>query len=230
MTRAVADPTADSGTGVALAGPVPAPRTIGQRRVRYGHLGLAVAMVALGGLLAGFAFLTAGRTHAYLAVARPVEVGTKLTAADLTTVRLAATPGLSVLSAGEEDRVIGHRAAVRLVTGTLLSARQLTDAPIAGPGQRQVGVGLKPDRMPARELRPGDPVQLVATPDPNTVGDARSDLDTPAESFDGVVVDASVAPNESSVVVYVTVDDGDGARIATLAAAGRITMTLTGPR
>ena len=59
-------------SGPVTSGPVPAPRVVGQRRVRSGHLGLAVALVAIGGLLAAFAFYAATRTGDFLAVARPV--------------------------------------------------------------------------------------------------------------------------------------------------------------
>ena len=42
------------------------------------------------------------------------------------------------------DEVVGKRAAVSLVPGTLLTLAQLTDDPLLGPGQQQIALGLKP--------------------------------------------------------------------------------------
>ena len=78
MTRSVARPDTPP-----VAQPIAAPRAIRQRRFRGGALALAVLLIALGGLLAGLAYVAVVRTQDVLAVARPVQVGTQITAADL---------------------------------------------------------------------------------------------------------------------------------------------------
>ncbi len=225
MTRSVARPDTPP-----VAQPIAAPRAIRQRRFRGGALALAVLLIALGGLLAGLAYVAVVRTQDVLAVARPVQVGTQITAADLTTVQINDAPGLAPIGAGQMDRVVGKRAAVSLVPGTLLTARELTDQALVQPGQRQVGVGLSPSRLPARTLRPGDRVQLVATPADNSGVTGGSTTPGPPEKFDATVVDVSVSSNPSSagnVVVYLAVSEIDAPRVVTLAAQNRLTMVLT---
>jgi hypothetical protein len=225
MTRSTTRPD----TASAAAQPVAAPRVIRQRRFRGGALALAVLFVAVGGLLAGFAFVATVRTQDVLAVARPVQAGSQIVAADLTTVQINDAPGLAPVPAGQVGQVVGKRAAVSLVPGTLLTARQLTDQALVRPGQRQVGVGLSPNRLPARTLHPGDRVQLVSTPADNA---AVSGTPTagPPEKFDATVVDMSVSTNPSSagnVVVYLAASELEAPRVVTLAAQGRLAMVLT---
>ncbi|GAA3387634.1 SAF domain-containing protein [Cryptosporangium minutisporangium] len=209
------------------SGPVPAPRVVGQRRVRTGHLGLAVALVAIGGLLAAFAFYAATRTGDFLAVARPVAAGATITAEDLTVVQVNSTVGLTPLPASERGAVVGQRAKVSLVPGTLLTKDQLTDVELVGPGQQQVGIGLKPERMPAKRLSPGDKVQLVATAAPNST---EEDPDS-AETFAATVVDTSPrTDNDATTVLYVAVSANDAPRVVELAAGERLGVVLTGAR
>ncbi|GAB3948611.1 hypothetical protein GCM10027614_46050 [Micromonospora vulcania] len=81
-----------NGTGPVEA-PVSPPKVVRQRRVRPGLLGLAVLLIALGGLGAAFAVTSVRATGSYLAVARPVEVGREISAADLITVQVAGGQG-----------------------------------------------------------------------------------------------------------------------------------------
>jgi hypothetical protein len=214
---------------VTAAGPVSAPRVVGQRRIRAGHLGLAVALIAVGGLLAAFAFYAATRTGNYLAVARPVSAGATITADDLVSVQVNKAVGLSPVSASKRNQVVGKRAAVSLVPGTLLTQAQLTDSELVGPGQQQVGIGLKPDRIPARKLSPGDKIQLVVTADPNSNSDSASASDT--QRYPGTVVDfRGGTDTDATAVVYVAVSGDDAPRIVAYASAGRIGVILTGTR
>ncbi|EXG80716.1 SAF domain-containing protein [Cryptosporangium arvum] len=210
------------------SGPVPAPRVVGQRRVRTGHLGLAVALVAIGGLLAAFAFYAATRTGDFLAVARPVAAGATITEADLAVVQVNSAAGLTPLAASQRGSVVGKRAKVSLVPGTLLTADQLTDTELVGPGQQQVGVGLKPEQMPASQLRPGDKVRLVALAAPNSSSTEES---SSPEVFTATVVGASPRrENQERTVVYVAVSESDAARVVELAGAERLGVVLTGTR
>lgn len=216
------------------SGPVSAPRVVGQRRLRTGHLGLAVALIAVGGLLAAFAFYAATRTGDFLAVARPVAAGSTITEADLVTVQVNSAIGLSPVPASQRSTVIGQRAKVSLVAGTLLTKEQLTRTELVGPGQQQVGIGLKPERMPAKQLRPGDKVQLVATAAPNSVSSSADDNDdssTQVERYTATVVDTSPrSENDATTVLYVAVSENDAPRVVALAAAERIGVVLTGTR
>jgi hypothetical protein len=210
------------------AGPLAPPRTLGQRRTRRGALALAVLLMALGGLTSGFAYVASTRTQSVLAVARTVPTGAELVAADVMTVHITADPGLKPIRAERQGDAVGKRAAVPLVPGTLLTATQLTDAPLVRPDQRQVGIGLKPDRMPAPVLHPGDRVQLVATPSDSAAASSAGPSTAPAQRFDATVVDLSgrTGAGIEGWVVYVAVAEQDAPQVVTLAAQGRLSVVL----
>jgi hypothetical protein len=191
--------------------------------MRPGLLGLAVLLIALGGLGAAFAVTSVRATGTYLAVARTVEVGTVLGQDDLMSVQVAGGQGLKPIRASRIDEVLGKRAAVTLTPGTLVTEAQLTDKPLLGPGQQQIALGLKPSAVPARNLRPGDKVLLVSTPPKSN--DGRT---TPSSTrFTGTVIDSDT-PESNTVVVYLAVSVRDVPAVVALAADQRIALVLTG--
>lgn len=203
--------------------PVTPPTVVRQRRVRPGLLGLAVLLIALGGLGAAFAVTSVRATGSYLAVARPVEVGREISAADLVSVQVAGGQGLRPVPAGRLDEVVGKRAAVALVLGTLLTLGQVTDDPLLGPGQQQIALGLKTAQVPARELHPGDKVLLVSTPDrSNTTGDAAAATGT---RFSATVIDM-VSPANNDKVLYLALVTRDVPAVVALAAQNRLAVVL----
>ncbi|MFI2648572.1 MULTISPECIES: SAF domain-containing protein [Micromonospora] len=210
--------------GTPLDAPVAPPKVVRQRRIRPGLLGLAVLLIALGGLGAAFAVTSVRSTGSYLAVARPVEVGRQLTADDLVPVRVSGGRELQPVPAARIKEVLGRRAAVRLTPGTLLTPAQLTDAPLLGPGQQQLALGLEPSRVPARKLHPGDRVLLVSTPDTSAGGaDATRGGGT---RFEATVIDTAT-PENDDVVVYLALAVRDVPAVVALAADDRIALVLT---
>ncbi|MFI0791787.1 SAF domain-containing protein [Micromonospora rubida] len=210
-----------NGTGPVDA-PIAPPKVLRQRRVRPGLLGLAVLLIALGGLGAAFAVTSVRATGSYLAVARPVEVGRTLSADDLVTVQVAGGQGLRPVPAGRLNEVVGKRAAVALAPGTLLTPAQLTDDPLLGPGQQQISLDLAPGQVPAKRLHPGDRVLLVSTPNRTANGQSAG-----STRFEATVIDTAT-PSSSSVVVYVALTARDVPAIVALAAQDRIAVVLTG--
>jgi hypothetical protein len=210
--------------GTPVDAPVTPPRVVRQRRVRPGLLGLAVLLIALGGLGAAFAVTSVRSTGSYLAVARPVEVGDQLSRDDLVSVRVSGGRELRPVPADRLSEVLRLRAAVRLTPGTLLTRSQLTEAPLLGPGQQQVALGLPPSRVPARKLHPGDRVLLVSTPDRQA---DRGAAGTGGTRFQGTVID-SAAPEHDDLVVYVALAVRDVPAVVALAADDRIALVLTG--
>lgn len=126
--------------------------------------------LAAGGILivvlcaAGGAALAAHAGHRapYLALSRPVTVGTPVSASDLATVELDPGGGLSAIPASEESSVIGLRASETLPAGSLLDAAELTSSAPIGKGEAVVGASLAANQMPA-DLQPGDRVMVVLT-------------------------------------------------------------------
>ncbi|MGC4894522.1 SAF domain-containing protein [Micromonospora sp. DT31] len=213
-----------SRNGTPTQAPIAPPKVVRQRRVRPGLLGLAILLIALGGLGAAFAVTSVRSTGTYLAVARPVEVGRQLTADDLVPVRVSGGRELRPVAADRISDVLGLRAAVRLTPGTLLTEAQLTEAPMLGPGQQQIALGLKPDQVPARKLHPGDKVLLVSTPDSSAGGgEARGG----GTRFDGTVIDTATPENDDTVV-YLALSVRDVPAVVALAADDRIALVLIG--
>ncbi|MFE2612606.1 SAF domain-containing protein [Micromonospora chalcea] len=210
--------------GTPMEAPVAPPKVVRQRRVRPGLLGLAILLIALGGLGAAFAVTSVRSTGTYLAVARPVDVGRQLTADDLVPVRVSGGRELQPVPADRMDEVLGLRAAVRLTPGTLLTEAQLTEAPLLGAGQQQIALGLEPEQVPARKLNPGDKVLLVSTPSNATNGsDAARGGGT---RFEGTVIDTAT-PQNGDVVVYLALAVRDVPAVVALAADDRIALVLT---
>jgi hypothetical protein len=143
-------------------GPVAAPHKPRERRVRFGHLALAIAMVVVGALGTTALVVLVSAEGEYLALARDVEYGAQFTEEDLIVVRITNQPGLEPVAAGDRDRVVGNYAAMPLAAGTLLTGDQVTNQPVP-PGQVRVGITLRGDRLPAQPLRDGALVLLVAT-------------------------------------------------------------------
>ncbi|MBX7269955.1 flagellar biosynthesis protein FlgA [Micromonospora sp. Llam7] len=202
--------------------PVAPPRVVRQRRVRPGLLGLAVLLIALGGLGSAFAVTSVRATGSYLAVARTVEVGSVVGADDLVSVQVAGGQGLDPVPAGRLADVIGMRAAVALTPGTLLTMAQLTDDPLLGPGQQQLALGLRAAQVPAPKLRPGDQVLLVSTPSSDDSGPASG-----ATRFTATVTDAVSTDGRDEVVVYLALAVRDVPSVVALAAQDRIAVVLT---
>ncbi|WP_431900059.1 SAF domain-containing protein [Micromonospora chalcea] len=210
--------------GTPMEAPVAPPKVVRQRRVRPGLLGLAILLIALGGLGAAFAVTSVRSTGTYLAVARPVDVGRQLTADDLVPVRVSGGRELQPVPADRMDEVLGLRAAVRLTPGTLLTEAQLTEAPLLGAGQQQIALGLEPEQVPARKLNPGDKVLLVSTPSNATNGSDGSRAG--GTRFEGTVIDTAT-PQNGDVVVYLALTVRDVPAVVALAAADRIALVLT---
>jgi hypothetical protein len=208
------------GTTGPVDAPVAPPRVVRQRRMRPGLLGLAVLLVALGGLGAAFAVTSVRATGSYLAVARAVPVGAVLGQDDLASVQVAGGQGLRPVPAAQLDKVVGKRAAVALAPGTLLTMGQLTDKPLLGPGQQQISLGLKTSEVPARQLHPGDKVLLVSKPAKN------ADPGSSSTRFEGTVIDMARAEN-GDIVLYLALAARDVAPVVVLAADNRVAVVLS---
>lgn len=223
-----------SSTVVVPPAPVAPPTGPRERRMRFGHLALAVALIVVGALGTVALVTTVSATGEYLALRRDVEANARLTVDDLTVVRINAAPGLKPVAGQDLDRVVGLYAAVPLSEGTLLTAAQLTAQPLPGPGQQVLGITLGADRLPATRPSSGDRVLLVATPARGAAaGDASQE---PPRTWPATVVQVVGSGSGSflgrggadTVTLDVAVAAADGPTVATLAATDRLVVVLTG--
>lgn len=121
----------------------------------------SVALTALGALVAWQVYGVASQRVPVLVMARDVPIGQRIQAQDLRTVALGVDAAVQSVDATGKSTLIGKRAAVDLKAGSLLAPAHVTETLVPGPGEVVVPVALKPSRLPARGIQPGD--RVVAT-------------------------------------------------------------------
>jgi hypothetical protein len=209
-----------------------------RRRGRPVVWGGGVALVAVGAAVAAAAVLSSGAKHQVLTIRRAVPAGRTITSADLGSVSISTTPGLASMPVTERASVVGSRAAVDLLPGTLVTSAEVTGTAIPAAGQSLVGVAFKPGMLPARALQRGDRVELITLP--TTSGSAvtsgaaaNSSTGTagarePAASVSRVaVVDAEgAAAQDGTVIVDVVVPADEAAGVVADGTGGRLSLVL----
>jgi hypothetical protein len=224
-------PAAPPAQPAVLPGPVPARSGPRERRVRFGHLALAVALVVVGALGTTSLVTLVAAKGEYLALARDVEFGAEVTRSDLVVVRISNVPGLSPWPASEIGRAVGNYATMPLAAGTLLTGRHVTDQPLPAPGEVRLGITMASDRLPARPVRPGDLVLLVDTGDP--AGAGRPAAPEPRTWQATVLAVAGGGSGRilsgsrlEDTTIDVVVTGADAPTIATLAAGDQLTVAV----
>lgn len=211
-----------------VAGPVPPPRVSARRR-RPGVIALSLALIAAGGAGVAVLLLQVGDRTDVVTVIRDVQVGQVVTEDDLGKASVALDPAVKAVRAGDLDSVVGKRAAVELMPGSLLAPSQVTKDSLVKAGEQLVPIGLKPEQVPATALVPGQKVQLVHVPAQDQQNTGKTS-DTPPATIDGRVVKASsAAPGTGVVVVDVATSATDGPTAAAWVSAGTLRMVLAAP-
>ncbi|MCK9871414.1 SAF domain-containing protein [Nocardiopsis dassonvillei] len=159
-----------------------------------------------------------------VAVAQDVPYGQPLTAQDLTTVRIAADPLVSVIPGDQLQEMVGQVAAADLYSGELLTTAKVDAEHLPASGQHLVPLPLRPSQLPAQGLRAGDVVQIVSTPGEG--GEVPSEL---PPSVTATVVRVGEPDVDGITVVDVQTPATDGAVLAARVATGRIALVVTSP-
>ncbi len=211
-------------------GPMPIVKTAPRRRsVMQGAL--AVLLIAAGALTAGYVAQRIGSTQDFIGVAKPVGKGAEIKADDLMVIRVNDAVGLKPIPVSRANTVVGKRAAVPLVPGTLLTPEQVTEHTVPGPGNQLLGLSLSEDRLPVTRVKTGANVLLVVTPKRNALtsgdGGAAADL-VPPRTIVGTVVDVKPGIRQGDTVVNVEVSTADAPTVAAMHAEDRIVLTLAG--
>jgi hypothetical protein len=209
-------PTPRFGGGAAAAVATPP-----KLRRRTGLIALGIALVCLGGAGAAYLATSVGDTNPVLTLRQDVARGEVIEAEDLTVARINADPALSTVPAGEQDAIVGQRAAVDLSAGSILTPESTTTELVPATGQSLVGVPLSSAQLPSQGLTAGDQVRIVATP--------RDQDDPPATAptiYPATVVATSTLPDTGQVVVDVTVPAASAGQLAAQVATGRIALVL----
>ena len=209
-------------------------RVAPMRRPRNWPRVAAVLLLTLGlGLLGAKVYVTRGQRQPVLAVARAVPAGRVIQDADLRDARIGVDASVATVPAGGRATVVGRPAAVELVPGALLSPAQVGSGPGLEPGQAVVAVNLKGSQLPAKNLRPGDQVTVVATG--AAAGPAAGAAASPGQDPRGAVLVPvarvyGVEPSKSAdaTVVSVIVGEKEAPVVAGAAAVNQVSLVLRG--
>ncbi len=201
-----------------------------RRRVSKARLLLAVGLV-LACALAGV--IVAQRVDVrvpVLAAARAISAGQTVTAADVTTVKVAVESGVATVPASQLSTVVGRVAAVPLVTGTLLSPAQFSGPVWPGSGEAVIAVPVKPGRLPAG-LPAGAQVTVLVvptgTPGGVTSSGGGSGGQPQVEKATATVVAVEAAADQSgTTVVTLVLSAADATRLAS--ASGDVALVRLG--
>ena len=201
------------------------------RRRDWPRVAAAAALAVFCGALFVLLYASAGSRHPYLAVARPLAAGQTISAGDLRIARVQADPSLSPIPADESSAVVGRRASVALMPGTLLTPGDLASGPLLGANEASVGLDLKPSQVPSN-LVPGSSVVVIDTAAPGqpagtaSAGSSATVLVSQATVLSVTEPTATSANGDAEVTVIVPAELA--AAVAAASSAGDIAVAALG--
>ena len=135
---------------------------------------VAVGMLLIVGLalVSGWLYTKAGQKTPVVVMRSDVAMGEIIERSDLSTVEVAG--GVTAIAGTNLESVVGQRAAVGLLSGTVVQRSMLTTDDPFPAGLVQVGIALTGGRLPAGGVAPGDHVQVLALPAAGGTGAAAA--------------------------------------------------------
>jgi len=179
-----------------------------------GRIAAGIFAVALAGLLAVLVYGNVGQRHTVLAVARTVDPGQVISDADLTVVRIAADPDVHTVASSQRSTIVGQRATVRLLPGSLLTPDSFTHGNGLAAGLSVVGAVVKPGQYPLG-LRSGDQVQVVI------IGGPAGD-----RPVDATIVSVASSGGSGGTPISLGVPEDAATRVAAAGAEGRLLLVV----
>ncbi len=203
---------------------------------------LAVLLVALGAVAAGYLVINAGHRVGAVEITQQVGQGQRIPASAIKEVEIASNSGINYVAWQYANRVAGIYAAVQIPAGTLLTSAMTTATNNLAAGKVQVGLSLKPGQAPANLLI-GQSVEAFGVGTGSGCGAAAagggaggtgggnggngSGSGVPITT--GVIANVvgSTASNGSTAAVTLAVPDADAGVLACYASAGDVAIALT---
>ena len=203
---------------------------------------LAVLLVALGAVAAGYLVINAGHRVGAVEITQQVGQGQRIPASAIKEVEIASNSGINYVAWQYANRVAGVYAAVQIPAGTLLTPAMTTATNNLAAGKVQVGLSLKPGQAPANLLI-GQSVEAFGVGTGSGCGSAAAGGGTGGTGggngangagpgvpiTTGVIasVVGSTASNGSTAAVTLAVPDADAGVLACYASAGDVAIALT---
>jgi hypothetical protein len=198
---------------------------------------LAVLLVALGAVAAGYLVINAGHRVGAVEITQQVGQGQRIPASAIKEVEIASNSGINYVAWQYANRVAGVYAAVQIPAGTLLTSAMTTATNNLAAGKVQVGLSLKPGQAPANLLI-GQSVEAFGVGTGSGCGAAAvgggsggsgNGTGPGVPITTGVIasVVGSTASNGSTAAVTLAVPDADAGVLACYASAGDVAIALT---
>ena len=203
---------------------------------------LAVLLVALGAVAAGYLVINAGHRVGAVEITQQVGQGQRIPASAIKEVEIASNSGINYVAWQYANRVAGVYASVQIPAGTLLTPAMTTATNNLAAGKVQVGLSLKPGQAPANLLI-GQSVEAFgvgtgsgcsASAAGGGAGGTGSGSGGSGGSGGGPIttgviasVIGSTASNGSTAAVTLAVPDADAGVLACYASAGDVAIALT---
>ena len=200
---------------------------------------LAVLLVALGAVAAGYLVINAGHRVGAVEITQQVGQGQRIPASAIKEVEIASNSGINYVAWQYANRVAGVYAAVQIPAGTLLTSAMTTATNNLAAGKVQVGLSLKPGQAPGNLLI-GQTVEAFGVGTGSGCGATAGGGGTGGTGggngtgpgvpiTTGVIasVFGSTAANGSTAAVTLAVPDADAGVLACYASAGDVAIALT---
>ena len=201
---------------------------------------LAVLLVALGAVAAGYLVINAGHRVGAVEITQQVGQGQRNPASAIKEVEIASNSGINYVAWQYANRVAGVYAAVQIPAGTLLTPAMTTATNNLATGKVQVGLSLKPGQAPA-SLLIGQSVEAFGVGTGSgcaaaaaggggaggTGGGSGAGPGVPITTGVIASVVGSTASNGSTAAVTLAVPDADAGILACYASAGDVAIALT---
>jgi hypothetical protein len=197
---------------------------VARRDRRPALAALALLLVLVGALGSALVAYRSGSREEVLVARQDIQVGLVITAADLTTARVAADGG-DTIDAAAMKNFVGTHSLAYVPQGTLLNRFMFSGEKIVPAGAQVVGVVVDITRRTTERLQAGDIVQLVYV---SGSGDQTSSVGSPGDSIvrAAKVVAVGSGGGSGQLRVSVLVPDRDAGLVADLASSNSIAMTL----
>lgn len=199
----------------------------GGRRVRVPELALGAAMMVGFALVAVLWHMSTTERDPALALAKPVQRGEVIEAADLRVVYVSADEPIARLGRNDAAALVGRTALSDLPVGALLTEGSVAPRIAIGAGQGVVGLALEPGQAPAGQLVPGDLVNVIGGA-PERAGSVEAEGRPTAVLASAAEVYGVEDLPQGRRLVSLKLAEPDANRVAAAAQRGPVRLVLVG--
>lgn len=197
-------------------------RVAPRARRRTAHILGIVALLVVCGLAAIFVVGAVQTQNRVVQVRSDISRGAVIKFTDLAEVTVGSVQGVSTVPATQLPTLVGQRAVVDLVRGSLLPQGAVSNVAVPPAKQSLVGIRLDQGRMVIGDVTPQSRLRLIVTA-PQGGDPAFKDANSSRE-FAAVLISSAAALDGAATLVNVQVAQLDAGLVAQLAATNRIAV------